>query len=73
MVFLFIFFSLEFMVNIQYPSVADKCFEYFSVPLLRDFVGADEDKILLCCMRAVLFYFLSSKHFCPTCKHLFVS
>ena len=66
-------FMPEFIAKNQDPTKADPRFWSFSVPSLYDFVGGEEEEMVLCPVRAIRTYLKRTKHLRPEFKRLFVS
>ena len=58
------------MAKTQNPSMSNDRFDGFSMPFLRNFVGNDLDKIILC---LVWLYLKKTRIFSLDCRQLFIS
>ena len=66
-------FFPDFVAKTQNLSLPDPRFEVFSVLALDDFVGGDQDELLLCPIRLLQKYLTCMKQYCPGVPSLFIS
>ena len=66
-------FLPDFMAKTQNPSAPDSFFEEFPIPSLDDFVGGDQDELLLCSIRSLRKYLSQTEQFRPGFEGLFIS